>query len=92
LGSFTSYQDSRGSEISREENALIEKYGFSDEEYFHEMNHVRDPLEATLTSIPATHEDNEMVNLNHEDKPSYTYDNPIQRWIHQACGYTFRHD
>jgi hypothetical protein len=94
LGSFTSSQHSGGSDISSEdeEQALAEKYGFNDEEDFHETHHVEDPLEASLTFVPATHEDKEMVNFSHEDEPSSTYDSPVQRWIDQACGYTFRMD
>jgi hypothetical protein len=31
--------------------------------------------------------------IGDEDDPSSTYDSPLQRWIDQACGYTFRqHD
>jgi hypothetical protein len=49
------------------------KYDFNDEEEFHEMHHVEDPLEDTLTSILATHKDKEMVNFSHIDDPSYIY-------------------
>jgi hypothetical protein len=61
LGSFTSSQHSRGNEISGEyeEQFLAEKYGFNDEEYFHEAHHVEDPLGASLTYVLATHEDKE---------------------------------
>jgi hypothetical protein len=27
-----------------------------------------------------------------EDEPSSTYNSPLQRWIDQSCGYTFRRD
>jgi hypothetical protein len=34
---------------------------------------------------------NDHVNED-EDEPSSTYSSPLQRWIDQACGYTFRRD
>jgi hypothetical protein len=71
---------------------IAEKYGFSDEEDFHETHHVEDPLEVALTYVLATHEDKEMVNFSHEDEPSSTYDSLIQRWIDQACGCSFQQD
>ena len=69
---------------------IIEKYGFSDEEDFHEMHHVEDPLEAYLTYVLVTHEDMDMVNFSHIDEPSSTWDSPIQRWIDQECGCSFQ--
>jgi hypothetical protein len=69
---------------------ITEKYGFSDEEDFHEMHHVEDPLEVALTFVLPTHEDKEMVNLSHMDEPSSIYGIPLQRWIDRACGYSFR--
>jgi hypothetical protein len=71
---------------------IIEKYGFSDEEDFHEMHHVEDPLEAYLTYVLVTHEDMDMVNFSHIDEPSSTWDSPIQRWIDQECGCSFQQD
>jgi hypothetical protein len=71
---------------------IVEKYGFSDEEDFHETHHVEDPLEAALTYVLATHEDKEMVNFSHIDEPSSTYDSLVQRWIDQACGCSFQQD
>jgi hypothetical protein len=71
---------------------ITEKYSFSDEEDFHEMHHVEDPLEAALTFVLATHEDKEMVNFSHIDEPSSIYGSPLQQWIDQACGFSFQQD
>jgi hypothetical protein len=30
--------------------------------------------------------------MHDEDEPSSTYSSPLQRWIDQSCGYTFRQD
>jgi hypothetical protein len=46
---------------------IAKKYGFSDEEDFHEMHHLEDPLEAALTYVLATDKDKEMVNSSHID-------------------------
>jgi hypothetical protein len=68
---------------------IIDKYGFSDKEYFHEMHHVEDPLEAALTSILPTHEDTNMVNFSHMDEPSSIYGIPLQIWMDRSCDYSF---
>ena len=60
---------------------IKEKYGFNDEEDFHETHHVEDPIEATWNFFLATHEDKEMVNFIHEYEPSSTYDIIVHRWI-----------
>jgi len=48
---------------------IAEKYGFNNKEYFHEMHHVEDPIEATLNFVPATNEDKELVNFSYIDEP-----------------------
>ena len=70
---------------------IAEKYGFSDEEDFHETHHVENPLEVALTCVLATHEDKEMVNFSHIDETSSTYDSLIQIWIDHAYACSFQH-
>jgi hypothetical protein len=60
---------------------IAKKYSFNDEEDFHEMHHLEDPLEVTLTYVLTTHEDKEMVNFSHIDEPSSIYGSPLQQLI-----------
>jgi len=71
---------------------IAEKYGFSDEEDFHETHHVEDPLQAALNFVLVTHENKEMVNFSHKEESPPKYNSHIHKWINQACGCSFQHD